>query len=325
MSDGLVSVIIPCREIDAMTQRCIDACRQSAPDAHLVVVAESPPASPPSGVRILPSPATTPAAARNRAVATIATPFIALIDSDAYPQPGWPAPAIAILQQDPRIGAVGGPCLSPPDEPLPERVVGNASRSVLVSGLQTFRHRRAPARDCPHLSSCNLVLRRQDFLAVGGMDQNLYTGEDNDLGARLRRHGLRVRFDPSIVVYHRNRTWRGLFFQRFVWGFDAAETMLNSRFRSLPQEALSAAWLMFLCLGIVWMWWPAMRGCYLTATGVYLAVCLAETLRTCGRRSRAWPGTLRAILVGNLAPGLGLLARLAGISLDRRRWYRNVD
>ncbi|GAB3854328.1 glycosyltransferase family 2 protein [Dactylosporangium cerinum] len=53
--------------------------------------------------------------------------------------------------------------------------------------------------------SCNLSVRREHLLAVGGFDEG-FTGwglEDSELGYRLRRHGLAFAFEPAAVLY----TW----------------------------------------------------------------------------------------------------------------------
>ncbi|MFF5233044.1 glycosyltransferase family 2 protein [Dactylosporangium sp. NPDC000521] len=53
--------------------------------------------------------------------------------------------------------------------------------------------------------SCNLSVRREHLLAVGGFDEG-FTGwglEDSELGYRLRRHGLAFVFEPDAVLY----TW----------------------------------------------------------------------------------------------------------------------
>ncbi|MEV4517744.1 glycosyltransferase family 2 protein [Dactylosporangium sp. NPDC049525] len=59
---------------------------------------------------------------------------------------------------------------------------------------------------CWHYAfSCNLSVRREHLLAVGGFDVG-FAGwglEDSELGYRLRRHGLAFVFEPQAVLY----TW----------------------------------------------------------------------------------------------------------------------
>jgi len=53
---------------------------------------------------------------------------------------------------------------------------------------------------CAH--AC-VLLRRSAFEAVGGYDENIFMyGEDVELSYRFRRHGFRLRYCPTAVVWH---------------------------------------------------------------------------------------------------------------------------
>jgi glycosyltransferase involved in cell wall biosynthesis len=58
---------------------------------------------------------------------------------------------------------------------------------------------------CWHLMfSCNVSVRREQLLAVGGFDEN-FNGwglEDSELGYRLRRAGLAFAYNPLAATYH---------------------------------------------------------------------------------------------------------------------------
>ncbi len=51
--------------------------------------------------------------------------------------------------------------------------------------------------------TCNVSVTRADLEAVGGFDEGLPPyGEDTELGYRLSRHGVRMRYRPQAVVRH---------------------------------------------------------------------------------------------------------------------------
>src|SRR5206468_4084819 len=100
-----------------------------------------------------------------------------------------------------------------------------------------------PARLVEDLPSCNLVMRRREYLELGGMSEALFTAEDLDFCIRLRAQGrhilksrssavnsdldfcIRLRaqgrhilYSPDVLVYHKNRNLRGFLNQRLTYG-----------------------------------------------------------------------------------------------------------
>jgi len=322
---GQTTIIIPCRSIGPLTLRCIDRCIRACPGAAITVLPDEPLAAgqKPTGVTVLPTGPVNPAAKRNLAARAAVSEYIALIDSDAYPADGWLAEAVPVLRAEPDVGAVGGPNVSPADQPLARRVVGNACRSFLVAGPYAYRKiAGAAARDCAHLSSCNLVMRREDYLAVGGMDETLFTGDDTSLSARLRDRGRRLRFCANVLVYHQDRPLRAFLAQRVARGADdfrdPAATKLNENFFCF----LPAAVLVFLLAGWILLFWPGLRWIYVGIAGAYALACLIESVRHSARAAE-WPGTLAAIIAGNLGPGAGILLQAIRLAPDPHRSYCN--
>jgi cellulose synthase/poly-beta-1,6-N-acetylglucosamine synthase-like glycosyltransferase len=319
------TIIIICREIDAYTRRCADRCLATCPGAGILIVCDNPSGSPFADprVRILKSVSPSLGAKRNQAVKSAATPYVALIDDDAYPHRDWLGNALRILKADSDVGAVGGPCVPPPDQPLTRRVTGNACRSFLVSGLYFYGHSRLPrTRDREHLSSCNMVLRTADYLRVEGMDEDGFMCDDVSLCARLRREGLRLRFASDVVVYHTSRTLRGFVWQRFSRGTQTLPDWRRSGSACLASELISPAFLMFLLIGPALLRVPALRWFYPAVTLAYLLACATETVRF-SRGLIEVPGTFVAILIGNLGPGLGFLVSCLGVRIPPERIYRS--
>jgi GT2 family glycosyltransferase len=52
-------------------------------------------------------------------------------------------------------------------------------------------------------------MRREQFLQLGGFDENFHTasGEDRELALRALSSGIRIYFDPNIIVLHND--WAG--------------------------------------------------------------------------------------------------------------------
>ena len=327
-TNSLATVIIPCREINVLTNCCIKECLDRIPGVYIIVIPDkiSHEIAYSDQVYILPSGRCNISAKRNLAAKEATTEFLAFIDSDAYPHEDWLRNAVSFLQVNCTVGAVGGPCISPPNEPLKQRIVGNALKSPLVSGPFVYRRRAALARDCKQLSSCNLVVRCQIYLAVGGMNECLYVGEDQEFCCRLVRRGIQIRYSPDVVVFHRNRTLRGLFWQRLIWGMSESEVILS--IGKIVKDSfctlVSAFFMFFLVAGLLLLLSPLLRWVYLAVICVYLIVCILESIRL-SVMFREIPGTFLALLIGNLTPGLGMIIKAMGISVERDKVYHNTD
>lgn len=319
------SIVIPCREVDAPTERCVAACLRIYPRTEVIVVPDTYPfdGTHLEGVVVLPSGPLNPAAKRNMAARVARGEFLAFIDSDAYPETGWLEAAIKVLEQSPTIGAVGGPTLLPPDQPWNRRVVGNAQCSVLLAGPFAFKRTVAQARDCQSLSTCNLILRRQNFLAVGGMDGSFFTSDDASINRRIKACG-RVYFCPEVRVYHQSRTLQGLLLQRLAWGFDSLKCIRQFNTVTSWLSLVPTGFLIFLLSGWILLFFGAWKWVYLIPASVFMGVSIFESVRLAGALSEVI-GTWVAIVGGSLAVGAGVILSVLGVRLDPRRFYRNTD
>ncbi|MFM7068470.1 MAG: glycosyltransferase family 2 protein, partial [Actinomycetes bacterium] len=247
-------------------------------------------------------------------------------DSDAYPAPGWLQRAAQLLDEDHRRGAVGGPNVSPPEESRSERLVGRAHRSFLVDGWWTFR--KVPgsaARDVDNLPSCNLVVRRSVYESLGGMNEQLFTGEDVDFCTRLINSGWRMRFDPSVLVFHKNRSMRAFVVQRFTFGVAMVPLWRRAESPEPAYNAISivlALFVLFVASGPLGFVLPTWGRWWRWAMTVYAAVIAAEAVRHAATVDEV-PGVAAALTVGNLAPGVGVVAMALGAVPSLKGIYRN--
>lgn len=131
--------------------------------------------------------------------------ILAFIDSDCRAGPDWLHSVVSSLETRSDIVGVGGPNLTPPDDPFLPRVFGLLMESFIGSAgvRNTVVHRRG--RYIDHNPPCNAAYRRDTFLQVGGFDESLFVGEDLIIDARVAALGLKLWYDPRIVVWHRRR------------------------------------------------------------------------------------------------------------------------
>jgi mycofactocin system glycosyltransferase len=163
-----------------------------------------------------------PAAARNTALEHVTTEFVAFLDSDCVPGPGW-TDRLARHFADVAVAAVA-------PRILPLARDGWAGRYAHAAGgldLGDQQARVAPGTRVSYVPTAALLARRSSLEAVArrgaAFDPAMRVGEDVDLVWRLHAAGHQVRYDPSVQIGHEEPvTWRGLLTRRFRYGTSAA-------------------------------------------------------------------------------------------------------
>jgi len=145
------------------------------------------------------------AAANNLAANQAKGQWLALLNPDAAPEPGWLAELVAAAARHPDT-----PCFTSLqlDAGDPTRLDG--AGDVMTSAGIPFRggYRRKRPASLPEgevFSACGaaMLIDRALFLGLGGFDERFFCYcEDVDLGYRLRLAGQRVLLAPLAVVRH---------------------------------------------------------------------------------------------------------------------------
>lgn len=128
---------------------------------------------------------------RNQGVARAEGDFIAFVDADVEITPDWLQNGLAVFQ-DHRVVASG--CFP-----------GVPQKATWVQRAWDVHQRgRQPAyatHPVAWLPSMNLIVRRKDFLAVGGFNEQLETTEDVDLCYRLGQRGT-ILWNSAMEAVH---------------------------------------------------------------------------------------------------------------------------
>jgi GT2 family glycosyltransferase len=237
-----VTVIVPVRDRAQLLDRCLAAVGGLYP----VVVVDDGSADPAAIAAVAARHGAQlhrrrisggPAAARNTGLAEFASDFVAFLDSDCAPPPGWIA-SLAPHLDDPLVAAVAPRIVAPsattaagrydqvrgsldlgerPARVLPSsRVAYVPSAALLVRGKALADVSRRAARANPAGSGDS------SDPALSYFDPALRYGEDVDLIWRLHEAGWRIRYEPSVQVPHQGpATWPGLLGRRFRYGTSA--------------------------------------------------------------------------------------------------------
>jgi GT2 family glycosyltransferase len=146
------------------------------------------------------------AAACNRAIAQSSTEFIALLNPDAFPEPGWLAALLAAAKAHPGSAAFGSRQMMAGRPGILDGI-GDCWHLTGLSWREGHGRAVEPDDFLPReiFSACAAaaLYRRLTLIEVGGFDTDYFCfGEDVDLGYRLRLAGYAARYVPDAVVEH---------------------------------------------------------------------------------------------------------------------------
>ena len=157
-------------------------------------------------------------AARNIGLAAATGTIVAYTDADVRVDPDWLAYLVQpFLHSD--VVAVGGPNVVPEDDPWVAQCVARAP------GGPT--HVLFDDRIAEHVPGCNMAMRRDALLAIGGFNPiYLRAGDDVDVCWRLQAAGGTIGFAPSALVWHHHRPSVRAFWRQQV-GYGEGEVWLK--------------------------------------------------------------------------------------------------
>jgi GT2 family glycosyltransferase len=303
-----VSVIVVAPELGEYAHRCLARLLELEPGLEVIFVPDEAPADLDSRVRCVPSgPGRTAGEKRQLGLEHATGELIALIDDDAYPHRSWLDVARAVFAEDAAIGAVAGPTLTPADDSELEQLGGRVFASALVSGPERWRYVPLPARDVDDAPSVNFLMRREHAVTVGLSSGDRW-GEDTLVCDRLRERGLRIRYDPSVVVFHSRRPlWRPHLRQLYRWSRhrSAYAREAEGSSRNLAYFAPSSL-LLFAAGG--WLL-PRTRRAWKAAMLSYAVACIAAGA---DRNPSRWWRLSAAIAATHATYGAGFLLGIAG-------------
>jgi len=157
------------------------------------------------------------AAGVNTLLRKTTAPWVLLLNSDAWPEPGAIGRLIQAAEAHPKAAAVA-PRLERPDGKLEHSTL--PFPSLRLAGIMAFKRQRLPqhraeelmledawAHDKPRrvdwAVGAALLLRREALIAVGLLDERFFMyAEDLEWCWRAARKGWEIWFEPSAVVRH---------------------------------------------------------------------------------------------------------------------------
>lgn len=313
-----VSIIIPVKCNNPMLQQSLQYCLDlNYPDFEVVVLPDDPFTHSDPRVRILPTGPMRPAEKRNRGFREATGSIIAFLDDDAYPLPHWLEEAVGNFSR-PEVGAVGGPGLTPPDDPLLARVSGRIYEARMISGNYRYRYVVDRMREVDDFPSCNLIVRKQTLETLGGFGTNYWPGEDTELCLQItKKLGQKIIYDPRVEVFHHRRPSLLRHFRQLAsYGLHR-----GSFVRVFPQTSrrlvyfLPSVLSLWLLLGWLSIPLPVIGWLYPVSITAYLLLAAASGFST---RPTLFLLTFAGIVCSHLAYGLSFIRGLLAPVVDAK-------
>ncbi len=311
-----VSVVIACPRGSEVLDECIAALeKQTYRDFEVIVLPDTDLdlGERALDLRIIPTGKVRPAEKRNIGIDKAKGSIVAFIDDDAYPEAHWLEYAIRYFG-DEAIGAVGGPGVTPPNDPYLARVGGRAYDNILLSGNYRYRYKAGGVkRDVDDYPSCNLFVRTDLLRKINGYRTDFWPGEDTLLCKDIIDSGKRIVYDPWVVVNHHRRSLFGPHLRQlgryaFHRGYFVKRYPSNSlRFSYFIPSAFVAylfALGVFTSVVAFISWSDFMITAILSAVAPLALYLLLLLITTISRNPLTWFLTMAAVFISHIVYGI---------------------
>ena len=207
-----IAVVIPTHNRSEVLRKTLDAlCKQTAARYLLEVIVVSDGSTDSTGetvsefagrlpVKFLEQPQRGVSSARNLGLKSAGAEVVLFLDDDVIPSPQLIEAHVCFHAEIPELeAALLGYVTWHPDL----RVTPFMRWYGEYGGMFGFSRLKDNRRISPRFFySCNVSLRRKFLIAQGGFDETLTVLEDNELGYRLAKHGMKLFFRSAALGYH---------------------------------------------------------------------------------------------------------------------------
>lgn len=203
----LASILIACPSATPFLDEIVAALAdQSYSNYEVLLLPDAPTGHTwPERWREIPTGKIRPAEKRNLGIAAARGSITVFLDDDAFPIPEWLQRGLEYFSL-PDVVAVGGPAVSPHQDPWLARLGGRVYESRLVSGNYRYRYQADRVRDVDDFPSCNFFVRTDALRQLHGFRTDFWPGEDTFLCLELTHTlGFRILYEPRAMVFHHRR------------------------------------------------------------------------------------------------------------------------
>ena len=180
-------------------------------------------------------------------------------------------------------------------------------------------------------------MRKEDYLKIGGMDPNIYLGEDQEFSHRLtEKLEKKIFFSDNVRVFHKDRGFKGFFWQRYSRGAVADGLFLRLKdfikkitFKNFIKQRFEIFipffFIVFLFSSILIFFIPVWKYFFLSFLMLYFLIISFETVKLTKHKFVLFFPILILLIIGTIVPGLARFFDIFNIKLDPSKFYRNKN
>lgn len=222
MTEPMVSIIIPVRNEAGLLKNCLESIANLdyPKDRIEVIIADGMSTddtvntAKQLGARVVLNEKKIVSPGRNVAFKLAKGEIIAFTDADCIVDRSWIRNSLKYFERDEKVGCVGGPNLTPPDEGDFGKAVGFVFNQRIFSAGSIHARELKEIKAVKSIPGCNAVYRREALEKVMPIDESLLTCDDTELNQRLMDKGYRLLYTPDVFVWHYRRPDPKRFFKQ---------------------------------------------------------------------------------------------------------------
>ena len=246
------SIIIPSKRIDKYLIKCIQKIKSFYPKIEIILMLDdtdniNSEIRSYNNIIILKSKKKNIAFKRNFAAKKTKKIFLVFIDSDAFPTHHW---LNYYYDKILKNKIVGGPNISYTTNE--EQKLVAKSRLLSVTSLNTnYKKKSNKIFNVNFLPACNLAVEKKLYLKLGGMNENVITGEENSFYQKLKKKGIKILMVGRGYVMHQERNIMEFLYQRMSYGSSIIAVFIDSPNFMILAALISSFNLVYLLLILI--------------------------------------------------------------------------
>ena len=202
------SIIIPVKEVNDYVRETVPYIQAlELDDWELIIIPNNPELNEweyDARISLISSGRVGPADKRDQASKKANGEILVFLDDDSYPKSDLLSVATTYFS-DESVSAIGGPAITPESDSFWQKVSGAVFLTKLTGGNPERYVSMGKTKEIDDWPSVNFMVRKADFIDVGGFDSPYWPGEDTHLCLKLTRSSKRIIYVPDLIVWHHRR------------------------------------------------------------------------------------------------------------------------
>lgn len=216
-----VSIIIPVRNVGKIIGQCLESLRNLdyPKERYEVIIADSE-SNDETGTIVqkykavlVSTPKRSVCAGRNAGFKVARGEIIAFSDADCVMDKNWIKNSLKYFQ-DPKVGAVGGPNITPANDTPFAKAVGFVFDQAIFSAGSIHGRILNKVKEVKSIPGCNVIYRREALEKVFPIDETIFEAEDYITNHKIRQLGYKLLYTPDTFLWHYRRPTPKNFFKQ---------------------------------------------------------------------------------------------------------------